>query len=523
MVTAVTPPKKRAAKMDMAALLAAMNEVSELTPDTKLVLLEKLAAMESGMEAPEEGLAADVTEETVTVPADPETGMMTKAEIARLIQTEIVSAQKRAAPVEVPPATGDENPMPVVQTPRIQMRSKYADLSATELSLMACVQQARYGKGYVPSQEFTGELLAKANKGILDGTLQVEKEIAVKAAAIKADELVNTTFASAAGDWVPTLWTSELWKRTRVDAVAASKIRNIDMPSPSYEVPIESTDPTVYYVQETQNEDQLTLASSNSPIPESKMFAGKVTLTAKKLAIRTGFSVEQDEDSIIAFIPQLREQTQIAALHAIDNVILNGDTETGSTNINYDGSSAPADAVYLAADGARKLGLVTNTAVQVNLSGGQPTLQQIRGLRSKLQNSLNKYGIYPSQLVMFCDTYTYFKLLNIDELNVYFNNGRGATVNTGEIAMIDGVELYASEDIQLTDTDGKYTASGVGNSYGSLVIMARNAWYLGYRRQITSALDYLSYYDSYMLTTTMRIAVENRDTVSAGVMYGIGV
>ena len=55
-------------------------------------------------------------------------------------------------------------------------------------------------------------------------------------------------------------------------------------------LPIEGADPTVYFVPESTDETQLSLGSGN-PIPDSKIASGKVQLTAKKLALRVGFSI----------------------------------------------------------------------------------------------------------------------------------------------------------------------------------------------------------------------------------------
>jgi hypothetical protein len=127
-------------------------------------------------------------------------------------------------------------------------------------------------------------------------------------------------------------------------------------------------------------------------------------------------------------------------------------------------------------------------------------------------------------LVMFCDPYTYGKVLNIDELNVWMNNGRDATVNTGQVPKIDGVELYPSEELLLANTAGKVDQDvSANNTTGTLIIAARLGWTLGYRRQINTSVDFLPYYDSYQFTATARIALINQDIVSSAVIYNIGV
>src|SRR5690606_15957991 len=101
--------------------------------------------------------------------------------------------------------------------------------------------------------------------------------------------------------------------------------------------------------------------------------------TAKKLALRVGFSAELVEDALIGVIAQYRKQSLRAMQDAIDNVILNGDTATGAnTNINLIDGTPGANAKYLAVDGLRKLWAVTNTNNRVDMGGINPTLAQIR-------------------------------------------------------------------------------------------------------------------------------------------------
>ena len=120
---------------------------------------------------------------------------------------------------------------------------------------------------------------------------------------------------------------------------------------PFSEPPIEGTDPQVYFVSETSDEAHLSLGSGN-PLPDSKIGSGKVPLVAKKLALRVGFSSELVEDSIIPVLNIYREQAMRALADAIDHVLLNGDTETGSSgNINSDDGAPTSSSPYLAMDG----------------------------------------------------------------------------------------------------------------------------------------------------------------------------
>jgi HK97 family phage major capsid protein len=408
------------------------------------------------------------------------------------------------------------------------VRTKYHDLSAEDMAYLAewnRLKSFREGRMFQPEAAFMREMMDKAQKSYSSGGMKgFNHEAGVRLMAIRSNELDNTAAAGAALEWVPTLWSADFWRRVRVDNNVASAFRSIEMPSNVFELPIESTDPTVYKVPETTGETQLALDNSNNPIPDSLVSSGKKTLTAAKLGLRVGFSTEMEEDSIIPFIAETREQGVRAMENAIDSVLLNGDTDaTINTNINDIDGTPAATAKYLVFNGLRKLGLVTNTAVSLNAQGAAPTLQLIRSLRFKLQSALNVYALYPDNLVMFCDPYTYGRILNIDEVNVWINNGREATVNTGQVKQLDGVPIFPSAELALANTAGKISETASNNTTGTIVIAARSGWTIGYRRQITTSVDFLPYYDSYQFTATLRLAFINKDTVAAATMYNVAI
>ncbi len=515
-------------KMDTSMMIAALEKAG-VGSDQIIEVMKELGAAEA---AEPEGMMADpaaVPDASVAPTEMPPNKSAAKAFNAKELAAELIN-QFKTAPATIKALPGVDAPMPTQNAPRItDMRTKYHNLSAEDMSFMAMGQRLKnirtgnfdLNNGLSPA--FYREMIEKAQKSVDTLDLPYDGDISVKSLlSIKTNELDNTGNATAAGNWVPELWYSQLWRRVRVENMVASQFRNIEMPSATFDLPVESTDPTVYKVPETTNDAQLSLASG-AAIPDSVVSAGKVQLVAAKMGLRVGFSTEMEEDSIIPFIPQLREQGLRSMMNAIDFVLLNGDvTTTINTNINLIDGTPGSTAKYLVFNGLRKLALVTNTAVSVNALGATPTLQMIRNARFKMRSALNVYANRPQDLVIFVDVPTYGKLLNIDELLVYMNNGRGSTVNDGTVPTIDGIEVYPSAELLLTDSTGKVDTAQDG-TLGQLIIAAKPAWYLGYRRQVTTSIDFLPYYDSYQMTVTTRLAFTNKDTVAAAEIYNIGV
>ncbi len=288
--------------------------------------------------------------------------------------------------------------LPIAQetrTPQVTVSSKYADLDAVDMAFMH-TWLSRTGH-WTPTSAFMRELAHKAYRAVEQGALD---QGAVRALPVKADELMHTDNTGYGSEWVPDIWSTELWRKARAENVVLPLFRVLEMPSNPFELPISGTDPTVYYVPETQDEDELTLGSAN-PIPDSQIGSGKVTLAAKKLALRVGFSAELAEDAALPLIPLYREQALRVMAEAIDHVLLNGDTETGATgNINSDDAAPPTTAKYLAFDGIRKLPLVTNTA-NAHDAAGAPSVALMRTTRFLMPP---RYALKPNQCAWIVDS-----------------------------------------------------------------------------------------------------------------------
>src|SRR5258708_7882612 len=165
------------------------------------------------------------------------------------------------------------------------------------------------------------------------------------------------------------------------------------MPTNPYELPLESTDPTVYYVPETTDAAQL-VPTSASTIPLSKAGSAKIQMNAKKLALRLTWSSELNEDSIVPIIANYRRQAVRSMQNAIDNVLLNGDVATGvNVNVNLIDGTPTSGTKFLAFDGLRKYALVTNSAQSVNAAAEMPVTNAAGKVSGTPANNVKGQGI----------------------------------------------------------------------------------------------------------------------------------
>lgn len=405
-----------------------------------------------------------------------------------------------AAPIKRLPTA---DPAEATKAARLSVGSPFDGLSALDLAHGYVLLRAAKGFRGV-SEHYANALAHKVSRAGLS--------------ALKSDELSHSTQAGYGDEWVPDLWSAELWKQARLENVILPLFRAIEMPSNPYELPIEGADPSVYYVPETADEADLTLAASGSAIPDSKIGSGKVTLAAKKLALRVGFSAELAEDSLVPVLSMYREQAMRALAAAIDSVLLNGDVETGATgNINLDDSTPPANSPYLAFDGLRKLALVTATGNAVSAAAA-PSLDLLRQVRFTMAH---RYSVNPANLAWIVDGGSYAKLLGLEQFLTMDKAGALATALTGQIGYVDGAPVLVSAAMPLTQADGK--ANATGNTKGQALCVYRPGWIVGYRRRIAASVDYLPYYDAYQMTATVRLALARLDDDVASVLYNVTV
>ena len=385
---------------------------------------------------------------------------------------------------------------------RIQVSSEFDTLSAEDMLHGYVLMRA--AKGFKGVSERYANALSHKVRG-------------ANLTALKSDELSYSTQSGYGDEWVPELWSAQIWQKARVDNVVMPLFRGVDIPSNPYDLPVEGLDPTVTYVNESKDETQLSLGTGN-PIPDSKIGSGKVVLNAKKLALRVGFSSEFVEDSIIPVLSLYREQAVRAIADAMDNVLLNGDTVTTATgNINSDHVAPTAGSVFLAFDGLRKTALTT-AGNAIDMGNIAPTLAKLREARFAMAY---KYSARPNEMAWLVDGGTYAKLLSLPEFVTMDKAGALATAQTGQIGFLDGIPVLCSGMMPLTEADGKV---GVGaNNRGTALCVYRGGWFVGYRRKIAVSMDYLHYYDSYQLTATVRLGFGRFDDDVASSLYNIAV
>ena len=355
-------------------------------------------------------------------------------------------------------------------------RVPYGRYSGLDLLDLACIRslltaQLREPSGINPRmlEDWQGNL-----KAAMDSTT-----------AGTGDELVDTQEARA------------LWDDVNLETAIAPLFNTIQMPSNPFQIPLQLSD--VNWYPGTEN-----VAAKSTGLTTARQ-----TLTAYELVAEVPWSYDLDEDAVIAMMEELRRGLLRNAREVIDDVILNGDTNT-LNNINADGATiATTDAGkghwLLGFDGIIKLPLSDNTS-QANNHNAAVSDDMFNEIRAKM----GKFGVRPSEVVYVTDVNTFIRALSVSNFRTLDKFGSQATVLTGQLGAVEGIPVIVSEQMKLADTDGKVTDSGNGTDTGRLLIFNRGQWRGGFKRELTIETVRDPQKRQNIMVVSFRIALQER-------------
>ena len=308
---------------------------------------------------------------------------------------------------------------------------------------------------------------------------------------------MTSTGTGTGDEWVPELMDSMLWDEWVKTSRVAQLINIVEMPSQPYDLPYKSSSMSFYKTSE------------DAGITGSAVGTGYATLSACKMAGKTLFTYELDEDSIIAMAPEIRKDIAEAAAAAIDDAIINGDTTTGTSNINLSGGTISTADVVICFDGLRHAALIDNAAMDSDL--GALTIDDF----GTLMGLLGKYNTLPSRLALLFDPYTNAKILLLDELLTVDKYANKATIMNGEVGSILGIPCIPSEEIAKSNATGWVDNTSGNNTKGTIVLFHRPSWKGGYRRRLLIEADKDIESQEIKLVASMRFALSGWGTMSS--------
>lgn len=337
-------------------------------------------------------------------------------------------------------------------------------------------------------------------------------------AAIKA---MDSATSGSGDELVPTNLRSQLWDDFYLASRVVSSLQRVDMPSNPFDVPLGLG--AITWRKGTEN----------NAVSQSNPATAKSTLTATELVTEQAWSYTLDEDAVVAMAPAIRARLAQSGAEAMDAFAINADsTATATGNINLDDSTPASDSYYLSAgqDGIRHQWLVDAAATMGSDENGPLTDDTILAELALM----GKYAVDPMKLMFVCDVSTYLAgflgtgsgepgefTITVDKF------GPSAVVLTGQLAAYRGVPIVISASHPLGEADGKVSVTAASNTKGSLSIVNRDMWYVGFRRNLLIESDRDIQRRQYIMVTSFRQAIGAHGTRSTathtGGLYNITV
>lgn len=313
-------------------------------------------------------------------------------------------------------------------------------------------------------------------------------------------------------EWIPTIFSSDLMEKVKVELKVAALFGRINMPSNPFVLPVEGADAIGYLVSNTSSDD---VRDSGAMPLASTPGTDKTTFNAAKLGARTVFNEETSEDSIIGIMDYVKAKVVEAIARAIENATCNG--STAATHPDNDiqvnpNSSKLSDRAW---NGFRQI--IEDASTWAD--GATFNTAAFRAARKLL----GKYGIDPNKIafiVSVTNMYNLFNATNFPELQTLDKYGPNAVILTGEVGKIDGISIVVSE-FQRDDVSATgFNTSGGPNTKTTAVFINRTAMLYGDRREITTDSEKNIETDKVVVVSKVRMDYERlfptTETVASG-------
>lgn len=301
-----------------------------------------------------------------------------------------------------------------------------------------------------------------------------------------------TTGEGTGAELVDTVMYHELWQDIHARTLLAQQLKRVIMSAGTME--LSEMGNGVFYKP----------AGEAQAVTATDLVTGKRTLKAYTLKAQVDISDEEDDDAVIAMIPEIRATLIRNAASVIDSVLLNGDTTGASANINKYGAAVVGTEAYL-------LGFDGIIHYCLNEVPGQKssltTLEDTDFLT--LIALLGKYADDPKRCLFVLDRNVKNKALDITEFKTLDMIGEKATILIGQIAQAFGVPAILSSQIEKSDANGRVDgANSANNTLGRMLLLNRDAWAFGIRRAVRVRTERSEAKSMTSLVATFRIALQ---------------
>lgn len=373
--------------------------------------------------------AKALAEKAAADKAEAELDARVKAAVAS-ISTGDTGAERLMAEVEKRLATAEESSKSVIAGLEASLKEKAAEIEAITKSKMS-FQDSKDGMSYADKEKavFLAKMAGKSLEGTKLGRDLVQKYGAhVPSATWELEVSLNLE--------------SEVRRRL----VVAPVFRNIAMQTNVMTIPVNPEAGTATWVT---NAD---FGAANTVLGAAGASAGntathaikEITLNAYKLATNEYTAYEEEEDSLLALLPIIRDGMVRRVARAVDKAFLLG-------------AGSGSDPVKGLANWA------ANTTATGNTVAAGLNVAKLRTLRQ----GLGAWGLDPAEVIYIVNTDVYYQLLEDTTFQTMNQVGTQATLLTGQIGQIGGSPVLVSAEFA---SPGTGIAGAIALNPGNFIV-----------------------------------------------------
>jgi HK97 family phage prohead protease/HK97 family phage major capsid protein len=373
--------------------------------------------------------AKALAEKAAADKAEAELDARVKAAVAS-ISTGDTGAERLMAEVEKRLATAEESSKSVIAGLEAALKEKASEIEAITKSKMS-FQEAKDGMSYGDKEKAV--MLAKMAGKSIDST-RLGRDLVQKYGA---------HVPSATWELEVSL---NLESEVRRRLVVAPIFRNIAMQTNVMTIPVNPEAGTATWVTDANfGAVPATLGAAGASAGASATHALKeITLNAYKLATNEYTAYEEEEDSLLALMPIIRDGMVRRVARAVDKAFLLG-------------AGSGSDPVKGLANWA------SNTTAAGNTVAAGLTVAKLRTLRQ----GLGAWGLDPAEVIYIVNTDTYYNLLEDTTFQTMNQVGTQATLLTGQIGQIGGSPVLVSAEFA---SPGTGIAGAIAVNPGNFIV-----------------------------------------------------
>jgi HK97 family phage major capsid protein len=293
--------------------------------------------------------------------------------------------------------------------------------------------------------------------------------------------------------------------------VVASNIPTIQMPTGKMKLSMITSEGASFYKP----------TGEGVAVTASDLATMEAPFVAYVLKSQVDVSMELEEDSIIALLPQLRAILLQNASAAIDEAILNADASTGTQNINYYAASGgsnidTASRFLLGFDGLIHLALNEASGMTVDVGTlDEDDFGALLGL-------LGKYGTDPRNVLFIMDLWTYNKARQLDCFQTMDKVGSQATLLTGQLGVVYGVPVIVCPQMAKANATGQVDQTSGNNTKGRILAVNKQMYRAGLARPVQVRTQVDEPKTSTSIVTSFRLALASYGTRASATHTALG-